>query len=298
MRDIPAAPTMVLFDPNATILKQLTFAQPATRLAYQLGHATHVGDREWALNALAGLATVHDASHAIALQAVREAALSDRFYGVRADAVGAAATFGDASTVAAALRDADVRVRLAAAAAVATPGAASDTAVARLEVMAGSANPDEAAGALQAIGAIKDPRAYALLVAALGRTSLDDAVASGALRGLAAYGDVRALPLLAQRTAYGTAEHERTVAIGAFARLAARTHGVAVALPPLERIASSDPLIASRIAATTALGSLGDPAAKPTLERVFHDDSQTIVRLIAQDALDTLAASAKHTETR
>jgi aminopeptidase N len=291
--DVPEKPEMVLFDPDATILRRLTFAKPPSELAYQLARARHVGDREWALTELAKLSAASGAAHDIARRAVSEAALGDPFYGVRADAVAVAATFGDGATVEAALHDADVRVRIAAAAAAANPGVATATIARDLVAMAADRDAVAAGAALQALGALRAPETYALLVAALDRPSFDEPIASGALRGLAAYGDARALPLLQARTAYGTPDTERTAAIAALGQLALRLHTEKAALPVLIQIATGDPLLSSRLAAIGTLGALGDPAALPALTRVARDDTQTFARLTAEDAIQSLEAAAQ-----
>jgi aminopeptidase N len=289
---VAAKPKMVLFDPDATILRRLTFAKSPSELAYQLARAHHVGDREWALAELAKLATASGGSREIARRAVSDGALGDPFYGVRADAVAVAGAFGDGATVAAALHDADPRVRIAAAGAAASRGVASAAVVLDLEAMASDRDATQAAAALEALGARKAPGSYALLVSALDRPSFDEAVASGALLGLAAYGDAHALPLLQARTAYGTPESERNNAIAALAELAATTHSAQTVLPGLIRIATADPLLASRLAAISALATLGDPAALPALGRVAREDGQTFARLTAEDAVRSLESAA------
>jgi aminopeptidase N len=290
---VPQKPEMVLFDPDATILRRLTFAKPPSELAYQLARARHVGDREWALGELAKLATATGAAHDIARRAVSEAVLGDVFYGVRADAVGVAGTFGDGATVDAALHDTDVRVRIAAAAAAVSPGAVTAAIARDLGAMAADGDAVQAAAALQALGALRAPETYALLVSAVDRRSFDGRVASGALLGLAAYGDARALALLQARTAYGTQESERNAAIRALGQLARQTHSAPTVLPLLSHIATADPLLASRLAAISALGALGDPAALPALKRVAGEDTQIFARLTAEDAIQPLEAAAQ-----
>jgi aminopeptidase N len=289
---VPAKPDMVLFDPNATILRRLTFAKPPQELAYQLSHAQHVGDREWALGELTKLGAARGIVRNIAGRAISDAALGDPFYGVRADAVGAAGTFADGATVEAALHDVDPRVRLAAAAAAASPGVATTAIVRDLSTMAANDDPDQAAAALEALGALKAPDTYELLTGALDRSSFEERIASGALLGLAAYGDARALPILQARTAYGTPESERDTAIGALGNLAIRTQSVRSVVPGLTKIAASDPLIASRIAAMNALGTLGDEAAVPALERIGRNDANSIARLTAEGAADSIKSAA------
>jgi aminopeptidase N len=282
---VTSAPQMVLFDPNNNIIRQLTYDKPVSALAYQLVHAPHVGDREWALNELSNLAKSKGAKRAAAMRAVREAALFDAFYGMRADAAATAATFNDATTVASALRDKDKRVRLAAEDAAAGLKSKTREVIARLESMTADSDPNVAASAFSALGSLKAPGIYTKLVAALNRPSFRQTVAAGALRGLAAYGDMRAFPLIQARTAYGTPESERNAAIAAMAQLAAHAKKPQAALDVLLEIVQHDPLITSRITATRALGNLGDAAAIPVLQRVEATDSQQAVQSGAWEAI-------------
>jgi aminopeptidase N len=295
MTDVPSEPQMVLFDPNNNVLRQLTFDKPVAELAYQLANAPHVADREWALDALSKWAGLNNAGHETAMEAVRTAATSDRFYGVRADAVVVAGRFGDSVAVETALKDADARVRLAAIQSAGVfAGAAPPSLIAHLETLSDDADPKVAAAALTSLGAINAPGAFDRLMAALNRDSYGQAVAIGALRGLAAYGDARAYSLIAARTVYGTQEEERAAAVLALAQLAVRTKQSSQALPLLIALVSNDPLIATRAAATTALGILGDTGAIPTLERVERADSQLIVQIDAWNAIQSIRdASAR-----
>lgn len=288
MRGVPAKPQMVLFDPNGNVLRALTFDQAVGDLRFQLLHAPHVGDREWALSQLGKFAAAKDASKASAMRAVREAALRDPFYGVRADATGVAATFGDADAVETALHDPDKRVVLAAEAAAGNLGKSDAAVVASLTELANHPDPNVVAAALQALGALRAPHAYERLVRALNVRSFYEAVACGALQGLAAYGDAKALPLIRERTAYGTEDVERDTAIASLAQLSASLHRPEAALTTLMAILAHDPLISSRIAAANALGALGDPSAIPALENAERDDSQIGVQLTAWDAVVTI----------
>jgi aminopeptidase N len=274
MTNVASNPQMVLFDPNNNVLRQLTFEKTPEELAYQLANAPHVGDREWALN-----------QSGTPEAAVAKATVADAFYGVRADAVAIAGHLGDATTVSVALHDRDKRVQIAAekaAAGLKTPPASL---IADLETMASAEDPNVAAAALTSLGALKADGIYDRLLAALQTPSFRQGVAIGALRGLAAYGDARALPLIQARTAYGTQEQERSAAVIAFAQLAVRTKQRPAALPVLVQLVEHDPLISTRAAATTALGILGDLSAIPALRRVEKNDSQLIVQIDAWNAI-------------
>ena len=87
------------------------------------------------------------------------------------------------------------------------------------------------------------------------------------------------------RIAYGTQEQERNAAVVALAQLAVRTNQTQAVLPLLLEIVAHDPLIATRAAATTALGILGDAGAIATLRHVERNDSQLIVQIDAWNAI-------------
>jgi HEAT repeat protein len=72
------------------------------------------------------------------------------------------------------------------------------------------------------------------------------------------------------------------------AQLAKHLHESSAVLPPLLEIVEHDPLIGSRIAATTALGILGDPRALPVLASVEQNDSQLLVQIYAWRASQTI----------
>jgi aminopeptidase N len=291
--NVTSAPDMVLFDPNNNILRQLTFPQPARVLAYQLAEARHVGDREWALQQLAAMTGRTANTRTAVMRSIRRAALHDPFYGVRSDAIAIAASFNDADTVYAALHDPDKRVRLAAEASAANLKGHPEAVIARLDTMCTDLDPNVAASALTSLGALRAPGAYDRLIAALNRPSFQQAVARGALSGLAAYGDARALPVIKARTAYGTQEQERDAAVVALAQLANAVKRPEAALPTLERIVTNDPLDSTRIAATSALQVLDDAAALPYLEHARLSDSQILVRENAENAIMAIRASER-----
>ncbi|HVA29444.1 MAG TPA: M1 family aminopeptidase [Candidatus Baltobacteraceae bacterium] len=285
MTGVPSRPVMVLFDPNNNILRKLTFPKSLADLAYQLINARHVGDREWALRQLGALSNAPKTPHDAAMRAIRKAVLFDPFYGVRMDAVAIAARFDDATSVAAALDDKDVRVRIAAENAAGELKGQPAAVVDRLNALTNDADANVAAAALASLGSLRAPGIYARLVGSLNRPSFRQTIASGALRGLARYGNAAALPLIERRTRYGTQEEERNVAVNMLAQLARRTKEPQMALPTLLGLVTHDPLIGTRMAAADALGLLGDTAAIPALERVERSDSQLLVRIEAWSAI-------------
>ena len=286
--NVETKPDMVLFNPNGTVLSKLTFPKSAAELAYQLEHAKHVADREWALTELSRDANAPAAVRSIALAAVARATTSDPFWGLRQDAVPVAASFNDSATTQRALRDRDVRVRIAAEGAAAQLRNAAPAVIKQLETYSTDANPDVASAALTALGALRPPGTFQRLAAALNRASFDDAVAIGALGGLSAHCDRAAYGLIRPRISYGIDELEREAAVQALAACAFQLKDPELGLEPLVALAFHDPLIAMRMAAASALGTLHDKRAVPYLERLERTDPQEVVRLDAQAALDSL----------
>lgn len=287
--NVTSFPDMVLFDPDNNVLRELTFAKTTRELAYQLAHAAHVPDREWALQQLASNADAKGKTRAESSCAVDRAASSDPFWGMRADAVPIAAAFGDAGAVRRALHDRDVRVRIAAEdASAALP---NGTGIIRdLEKMEDDPDPNVVSAALAALGALRAPGISTRLVAELNHPSFRQTIAAGALKGLAADCGMRALALIKTRTAYGTPERERYAAVLALAACAHALKQPQLVRRTLVDLVSGDPLISTRIAATRALAILGDPAAISVLARVAQSDSQEIVRESASGAALSIAA--------
>jgi len=282
--NVATAPVMVLFDPDDEVLKQLTFPKTLAELTYQLQHAPHVGDREWALRQL----TASDDARA----AVEHTVASDPFWGMRADAAAVAASFDDSRAIDRALHDADVRVRIAGENAAGSLRHPAATVVRDLDAMTNDANPDVVAAALTALGALQAPGAFGRLAKALDQPSFHAAISIGALAGLAADCNERALEMIQVRTLYGTPELERDAAVHALAQCARVLKLPALALRTLTELATRDPLIGTRNAAAGALGALGDPAAIPYLQRVARGDTQEIVRETARAAIAALGGPA------
>ena len=295
---VSTAPKMVLFDPNDNILREITDRKPLGELGYQALHAPYVGDRLWALMQL-GNANARD--KAAARQVVRQAVRFDPFYGVRVDALDAAASLDDTFAVGTALRDLDPRVVIAAANEVENLQKVDDRLlVADLRRLSASSNPLIAGAALRGLGATKAPGAYPLLIAGLRRHAFGEPIARGALLGLASYGNIHAIPLIEAQAAYGVPDAERRDAIAALGTLAKRQP--ALAEPYLIRIAKHDPYFRARAAAVRALGRLGAASAIPALESVEANDTEPGVQDTAWNAIadikDRMPHGPVHHKTR
>ncbi len=285
--NVVSQPVMVLFDYNNNVLRGLDDDKSIADLGYQALHAPYVGDRLWAIGNL-GKAKGGDKPAAAGF--VRQAVTADPFYGVRVDALDAAGSLDDAETVRLALHDKDPRVIIAAEAEVENLDHPSIAALENdLKALVSSSNPLIAGAALRGLGATKIAGAYSLLVAGLNRHAFREPIASGALTGLASYGDLRALPLIKARAAYGTNESERSDAIAAMATIAKKQP--ALVENTLIALAEYDPYFRARGAAVRALGKLKQKSAIPALRRVQTSDSEPGVRNAAWDVIADLKDS-------
>ncbi|HEY8313188.1 MAG TPA: M1 family aminopeptidase [Candidatus Baltobacteraceae bacterium] len=291
---VTAKPSMVLFDPNDNILRKLDYAKSVDDLGYQALHAPYVGDRLWALDQLGNQ---KKGNRAKARAYVRQAVTGDSFYGVRADALDAAASLDDAQTVRAALHDKDPRVVIAAGQEVENLDNAKDASLASdLESLARSSNPLIAGAALRGLGATKARGAYSLLIAGLDRHSFREPIARGALAGLASYGNRKAIPLIEAHAAYGIDESERPDAIAALGKIAKSHPGLVLGY--LTRIAQHDRYYRARGAAVRAIGKLGDPAAIAALQQIEKSDTEESVQNAAWDAIHDIQDNAKAKKTK
>jgi len=280
---IRSKPQMVLFDTGDEIIRTLHDKKSMADLAYQAANAPSVADRLWAIGEL-GRADKSDLKAARA--AVRRAVTGDRFWGVRVDALDAAASLDDAATLVAALGDRDPRVVIAAARATGSldhPGAPA--LVAALRRLTTASDWEIRSAALAGYGATKASDAKAILLAALAVPSPQAIGTRGALDGLGALGDPATIPALIAQTRYGLPERVRTgaiAALGTFAKLPAQRGRV---VPLLRTLAASDPYFRARGVAVAQLGKTGDRRLIPFLTQIETSDSEEGVQAGAWDAV-------------
>ena len=286
--NVVSKPVMVLFDYNNNVLRGLDYQKPIADMGYQAIHAPYVGDRLWAV---ANLGKAKGADKAAAAGFVRQVVTGDSFYGVRVDSLDAG-SLDDAETVRLALHDKDPRVVIAAANEVENLDHPSNAALeADLSALSASANPLVAGAALRGLGATKMAGAYQILVNGLNRHAFREPIASGALLGLANLGDVRAVPLMKTRAAYGTNEAERLDAISALGTIGKKQPALVQSY--LVALAQHDPYFRARSSAVRALGRLNQKSAIPALQVVEARDSEPGVRNAAWDVIADLKDRGK-----
>jgi aminopeptidase N len=266
-----SAPLMVLFDKGGHVLKSAEFHKEKKEWLYQLKNAPDLADRADAITALGKLKGDDEI-----VAALSNALLSDRAWGIRANASDALGQLGG-STASKQLLDALnsakepwVRNRIVSSLANFKDDPAI---VAKLNSIAGDDSSYRArAAALQALGRLKASSALATLAAAVAADSPDGFLRNAALRSMGPLGDDKAVPLLLQWSAPGKPIDSRNAAISSLARLQKDNKDIT------NQIASylSEPHFPIRMASIFALGARGDASAIPALEALLKSDELSI----------------------
>ena len=145
--------------------------------------------------------------------------------------------------------------------------------------------------AARALGRTRQSGAFEVLVDLLERPSWADVVRAGAIDGLAALRDDRALPHLSVRTRYGHPPRARRAATTALPKLASdrKTREVIELL-----LDDTDPLL--RLDAVRALGELGDVKARAALRDRLETDLDARVRRRIREVVRDLGEPKRATD--
>jgi len=278
---IPCAerPAFVVVDPRARVLGDVRVKAPNDLLREQLASAPDARGRWLAAKALARN------DDPVTLKALAKALASEtEFWGVRIEAADALSQLRVPATyeaLAAALAVKHAKVRRAVVSAVGrwkTPAAAQALAV--------LARKDPSylveAEAARSLGKTRQSSAFDTLIDLLERDSWADVVRAGALDGLGASRDERAVPHLIARTRYGHSPRTRRAAILALPKLSQDRKVREVLEELLDDI---DPLL--RLDVARALAELGDAkSAAPLRARIEVENDARAKRRMREAVRD------------
>ncbi|HXX70088.1 MAG TPA: HEAT repeat domain-containing protein [Polyangiaceae bacterium] len=274
-------PSFVVIDPEARIVGEARLKAPGDMLREQLSKAPSARGRWLAAQALG---RVDDASTTEALE--RTLRNEDEFWGTRAEAAAALGRIRTRQSFEA-LRGASGAAHPKARRAVIEALGNFRTAEA-FEVIKPRALRDDSylveAEAARALGRTRQTAAFETLVDLLDRPSWFDVVRAGAIDGLAALRDDRAVSHLAARVRYGHSPRARRAAILSMPKIASdrKTREM------LEQLLDdSDPIV--RIDVARAVGELGDVNARPALRERLELELDARVRRRIREALRDLA---------
>jgi aminopeptidase N len=264
-------PLMVLFDKGGYFLKSADFHKEKKEWLYQLKHASEFSDRA---DAAVALGKIKNDPEVVA--ALGAAVDTDKASGIRVISADALGRIGGPVSSRQLLEGLEVNNEPLIRAHIANAlGDLKDdpNALGKLEVIAREDHSYRArAAALQSIGRLKSPKAFAILSATVAGDSPDGFLRDAALRGLGFLGDGKAVPLLREWSAPGKPFESRTAALASLARLDKDDKEIT------RQIASylTEPRFPIREAAIFALGNRGDASAIPSLEAMLSGNDLSI----------------------
>jgi len=285
-------PVLVRVDPDAWVLAAWTSS---------LGTDAHVailrGDPSPTARIRAAKALAKDDRRA-AREALAEALAHDPFFGVGVEVAAALSDSRAPSARAALLANAahpHPKVRRAIAKAL---GAWRDAEVAgTLLGLRDDPSYFVIADALHALGKTRDARAFDALVAAVGEPSWNETIAAGAVRGLGALADARALAVL--QGALDPSRHPalRRAAVAAVAELGTLVDSVRTEAADAVNRVLDDADYLVRVSACTAAERIADPRLLPTLDRhALAERDGRMRRHAAEAAIRVREAQSKPAE--
>lgn len=285
------APRWVAVDPDGALLAKLTLKLPAATLRAALA-GDHRAVVRW--RAAAALAT-HDEAATVA--ALEGAVRGDAFWGVSAEAARALGELRGTpawEALARASEHAHPKVRRAVVRAL---GEFRTEASAGL-LLARMARGDESwlveSELARSAGRTRQPAAYDALAGQLAKESWRDVVRCGAIDGLGALRDERAVPALLGLTSRRSSAAARRSAVGALAELGEDRRDVREALEQM--LEERDPYLVPEV--LRALGRLKDAASTEAVSRALRSTDDGRVRRAAREALRALQAKDGGDEVR
>jgi aminopeptidase N len=281
-------PRYVVVDPEMRILGDVTVKAPGDMLRAQSAEAKTARGR-WL--AAGGLSKLDDPP---TIEALSARLFDDaEFWGVRAEAAEALGHIRAREAFDALVKARDLAHPKVRRAVVAAIGRFRTTAA--VEALKPKALRDESylveAEAARALGKTRQASAFEVLLDVMARPSWADVIASGAVDGLAALRDDRALPHLFSRTRYGHPSRVRRAAALAIPKLAtdrrAREH--------LEDLLDDvDPIL--RLDVVRALSDLGDARSRAALRARAEIDLDARVRRRIREAVRDLGGEKRQNE--
>ncbi|HEY9157419.1 DUF3458 domain-containing protein [Candidatus Binatus sp.] len=288
------APKAVRFDPEHDIVKTLKHKRGREALEAELRHAPEAIGRGAAARELGAEGSPQ------ATAALRDAMLTDKFWGVQADAATALGTIRTTAALDALLEGLKLPHPKARRAVVRALGNFRGDEKAASALAGIAATGDESyfveAEAVLALGKTRDERAFAHLLEALGRDSYLEVIRTHAIAGMAELRDERAIDVAREFSAYGRPPRARVAALGALARFAALKDNRRAEILDFMTPFADDREFMVRMRIPSAFAEIGDLRALPALRRLADRDLDGRVQRHANDAIASIGEGRSRVE--
>ncbi len=284
--DLPAPPRVVRFDPDYSVLADVTFPKSDAMLLSQLSNESDMIGRLLAVKALSRRRTLRSVA------ALETTLNEDAFFGVRVAAARALRSIGTDKAFEALLQSreqSDARVRIAV---VENLGKfyRPETKRALLDVVKTETNPEIAGKALVSLSMFHDPEVSESIQNALRSESFRNEIAVSGITALGRQADSskagELLKVLKERQSE-LPNFRFGLGLSTLAKLARDTDERDATYEFLDSIASQ-PRSPVRIFAIRALGELRDPRATAMLTAFASDETDNRLARLAKDALTAL----------
>jgi aminopeptidase N len=273
------APNLVRIDPEAWILSAWT-----SKLGTDVHAAILRGDPSPIARVRAAKALAKDGGR-VARETLAHALAHDPFWGTAvevASALGSSRAPSARETLLDSVGHAHPKVRRAVADAL---GHWRDEGVAdALLAMRDDRSYFVVAAALHALGKTRSPRAFDALVRGMATSSWNETIASGAVRGLGALAEARALPVLREALEPARPESLRRAAVTAIGHLGTQVDAVRTEVVDAIERALRDRSHLVRVAAFAAAKRLGDRRLLPALDQLAESADDARLRRDAAEA--------------
>ncbi|MFA5975446.1 MAG: M1 family aminopeptidase [Elusimicrobiota bacterium] len=275
---LPAAPEIVLFDPDHAILKQVEFVKPESMWILQLMRDPHVLGRMDAAQALAGTGSP------AAVQALRQALLNDKFWGVQcgiALALGKIGTAGALEVLLAGLKQiTHPKTRRAIFEALGQYPSARVLSEVRA-VCESEQSYFAQAEAIRTLGKMRDLSLLGLLKDFLKADSWNDMIRSAAIEAIATLQAPESISILKE---YSRCGHHPTTRMTAVRRLGALGKGREDIQAHLLEL-TKDPYFLVQLTVVRALGTFADERATDALFKFTTGDRDGRLKRAAEESI-------------
>ncbi len=273
-----AAPELVLVDPGHVILKKIDILKPESMWIYQLTQDPHVLGR---IDAAKALATFGSPT---AVQALRQALVKEKFWGVQSSIAGALGRSGSSAAMEALLdglrQVSNPKVRRAIYEALGNYPSPRVLSEARAQYESEKSYFAEAE-AIRTLGRLRDPSLLGLFKSLLLRESWNDVIRCAAIDAIASLHIAESVGLLKEYSRYGHHPNARMTAIRRLGALGRGREDIQAHLVSLLK----DPYLLVQIAVVKTLGSFADERVTEALLKYTQGDLDGRLKRAAEEAV-------------